>query len=250
MDFDDFVYKGQLVQAEALKCAAEHWRRRKFNTAGVIFWQLNDCWPVSSWAVIDSALRPKAAYYYAKRFYAPVLVSCKKEEGGVSVWLTNDELEGCTGDLTVVLQSFAGRPVWKKRQRFAVGANVSEELLSVGMSAWSTIDSAAHYLLVRCRMDDGVVLENRFYFEEPKHLKLPRAKVKGRLAEGKDGEIMVIVESSTFAKNVRLEAQGGNAVFEDNYFDLDAGGKKTVRVLSPGTIAALRKGFSVRTLAM
>ncbi|MFA6457483.1 MAG: sugar-binding domain-containing protein, partial [Bacteroidota bacterium] len=66
-NFNDFVFRAQLVQANALKTAVEHWRRRKFNTAGTLFWQLNDCWPVSSWAVIDSGLRPKAAYFYAKR---------------------------------------------------------------------------------------------------------------------------------------------------------------------------------------
>ena len=55
--------KGQIVQGEALNARLEHWRRRKYGTAGVLFWQLNDCWPVTSWSVIDSALRPKAAYY-------------------------------------------------------------------------------------------------------------------------------------------------------------------------------------------
>src|SRR3970282_437349 len=96
------------VQAEALKTAAEHWRRRKFKTAGVLFWQLNDCWPVSSWAVIDSALRPKAAYYYAKNFFAPVLVSFRKGAGTIEVWGTNDTLEPVSGVLDISLRSFDG----------------------------------------------------------------------------------------------------------------------------------------------
>ena len=249
-DLDDFIYKGQLVQAEALKRAAEHWRRRKFNTAGVIFWQLNDCWPVSSWAVIDSALRPKAAYYFAKRFYAPLLLSCRKEEAGVSIWLTNDELAPGAGELTMAVKSFSGRAVWKKVQRVSVAPNASAEVFRVDQRVWSGIDTASHYLIVRCRMDSGTVAENRYYFDEPKHLKLPRGKVKAKIARDSEGNIVVIVEAATFAKNVRLEAGGGNAVFEDNYFDLEAGEKKDVKVLSPGSIGSVRKGFSVRSLEL
>jgi beta-mannosidase len=248
-DLDDFIYKGQLVQAEALKLAAEHWRRRKFDTAGVIFWQLNDCWPVSSWAVIDSALRPKAAYYFAKRFFAPILVSCRREERGVSVWLTNDRLKPCGGKLTVRLKSFSGRSVWKQQRCVSVGANKSAEVLQIDRGIWGEIDATTHYLSLRCQMDDGAMAENRFYFEDPKHLHLPRANVKATLVKGKEGTIEVVVESAAFAKNVRLQAGGGDAVFEDNYFDLDAGEKKTVRVLSAGSMATLRKGFAVRSLA-
>ncbi len=128
-DFDDFIYKGQLVQAEALKRAAEHWRRRKFNTAGVLFWQLNDCWPVSSWAVIDSALRPKAAYYYAKRFFAPVLVSFKQEDSVVRSGSRTTRWNRPRASSRVSLRSFSGRSVWKNRRRVTVGANSSAEVL-------------------------------------------------------------------------------------------------------------------------
>jgi beta-galactosidase/beta-glucuronidase len=89
-DLAEFVDRGQLVQAEALKCAAEHWRRRKYLTAGVLFWQLNDCWPVTSWSVIDSRMRPKAAWYYARRFFAPLLVSFRRRPAAPEVWITSD----------------------------------------------------------------------------------------------------------------------------------------------------------------
>jgi beta-mannosidase len=247
-EFDDFIYKGQLVQAEALKRAAEHWRRRKFNTAGVLFWQLNDCWPVSSWAVIDSALRPKAAYYYAKRFFAPVLVSCKREEDGLSIWLTNDRLEVCEGKLTVRLKSFSGRTVWLRRQRVTGVANASAEVLHFDAHAWGQVDTTKHYLFVRFNLDDGTTIDNRFYFEEPKHLTLPKPKVKARIARDNEGTLLVIVEAATFAKSVRLEGNEGNAVFEDNYFDMDAGERRSVRVLSPESFSSLRKKFRVRAL--
>jgi beta-mannosidase len=199
--------------------------------------------------VIDSALRPKAAYYYAKHFFAPVLVSCKREKDTISIWLTNDRLNVCAGKLTVRLTSFSGRTVWKRRLFVAGAANASAEVLRLDARVWRRVDTTGHYIIVRCDMDDGAVLENRFYFEEPKHLKLPRPKVKARISRNRDGDLVVIVKAATFVKNVRLEGSGGNAVFYDNYFDMEAGEERTVRVVSWGAKASELKGVSLRTLA-
>ena len=54
---------------------------------GAIYWQLNDCWPVASWSSIDYFGRWKALHYAAKRFFAPVLLSC--EEQGTLTQRTN-----------------------------------------------------------------------------------------------------------------------------------------------------------------
>jgi beta-mannosidase len=42
---------------------------------GSLYWQLNDTWPVASWASLDYHGRWKALHYTARNFYAPVLVS-------------------------------------------------------------------------------------------------------------------------------------------------------------------------------
>ena len=51
---------------------------------GAVYWQLNDCWPVISWSSIDYWGRWKALHYYAKRFFAPVMISCRRS------WLTQE----------------------------------------------------------------------------------------------------------------------------------------------------------------
>jgi beta-galactosidase/beta-glucuronidase len=54
----------------------EYWRRNRC-TSGALYWQLNDCWPVASWASLDYFGRWKALHYAARRFYAPVLLSAE-----------------------------------------------------------------------------------------------------------------------------------------------------------------------------
>ena len=61
-DFTDWHWATQLNQARAVH-AIEHYRSWWPRTAGAIVWQLNDCWPVTSWAAIDGDERPKPLWY-------------------------------------------------------------------------------------------------------------------------------------------------------------------------------------------
>ena len=76
--FDTLLYASQLLQAEAIRYGVEHWRRNRGRCMEAIYWQLNDIWPVASWSSIDYYGRWKALHYYAKRFFAPVMISCEE----------------------------------------------------------------------------------------------------------------------------------------------------------------------------
>ncbi|MDY6314205.1 MAG: hypothetical protein SPL89_03410 [Clostridia bacterium] len=92
-DFGTLLYASQLLQAEAMRYCVEHLRRNRGRCMGALYWQLNDIWPVASWASIDYYGRYKALQYAAKRFFAPVIITCKEtgEMTGNSSILT----EGC-----------------------------------------------------------------------------------------------------------------------------------------------------------
>ena len=76
---------------------------------GSIFWQLNDCWPVASWSSIDYYGRWKALQYYARRFYAPILVSPHIEDGSLKVYIVSDKTEAQPATLRVRLMDFDGK---------------------------------------------------------------------------------------------------------------------------------------------
>ncbi len=247
-DLADFIYKGQIVQAEALKTAVEHWRRRKFNTAGSLFWQLNDCWPVTSWSVIDSALRPKAAYYYAKKFLAPVLVSFRNAESHIEVWGTSDMLAPLNATLDVALRSFDGSVGWLKKARVSVGRNASKLLMKISTADCSRFDPAQAYLLASLRKGDVVLSENRHFFVEPKHMQIPLANVEFRFSSDPGNIHTVMLTASGLKKNIRIEIEDEDAEVDDNYFDLDAGIPKIVRIVSSLPQKLIKERLRLRAL--
>lgn len=48
-------------------------------TRGIIYWQLNDCWPVSSWVSIEYGGRWKQLQYQAKHFFDPLMPTFMKQ---------------------------------------------------------------------------------------------------------------------------------------------------------------------------
>lgn len=87
-DLEAFIHLTQLSQAEALMFGYRGWRQQfgqKRFCGGALVWQLNDCWPVTSWSIIDYFLRKKPAYYAMRRVLAPVAVAVKRAHHDWSV---------------------------------------------------------------------------------------------------------------------------------------------------------------------
>ncbi len=87
-DLEKFIHLTQLSQAEALMFGYRGWRQQwgqKRHCGGALVWQLNDCWPVTSWAIVDYFLRKKPAYYAMRRTLAPIAIAVKRAHHDWSV---------------------------------------------------------------------------------------------------------------------------------------------------------------------
>ncbi len=89
MTLEDWVYYSQLNQRDALRFGVEHYRRSEF-CRGSLIWQFNDCWPVQSWAIMDSDGDYKALAYDLRRLYDDYLLSIVRDNDMISVWALND----------------------------------------------------------------------------------------------------------------------------------------------------------------
>lgn len=113
----DFIYLTQLNQAFALKACLEHWRLRRPDTSGSIIWQLNDCWPVTSWSLIDSELNPKLAWHEVRRTFANPFIAFLKQDGHVKVYLEGFDLADGTVDIIKVDSEGKQQPVFHTSYR-------------------------------------------------------------------------------------------------------------------------------------
>jgi beta-mannosidase len=100
VDFPNFVYVSQVQQALAIKTAVTHWRSLKPHCQGTLYWQLNDTWPVCSWASLDHGGNWKLLHHMAARFYAPVMVTAVPKDGGIELRAVNDRAEAVTITVT------------------------------------------------------------------------------------------------------------------------------------------------------
>ena len=93
--FDDFVYLSQIQQGIAIKTAVTHWRSLKPHCMGTLIWQLNDTWPVCSWASLDHGGDWKLLHHMARAFFAPVLVTAVPQDDQIVLRAVNDDPADC-----------------------------------------------------------------------------------------------------------------------------------------------------------
>jgi len=70
LSLSDYAYLSQCMQAFILNNSIVTHLSLQPKNMGTLLWQLNDCWPVTSWSIIDYSGTPKAAWYAVKRAYA------------------------------------------------------------------------------------------------------------------------------------------------------------------------------------
>ncbi len=89
---EDWTYYSQLNQRDALRHGVEHYRRSPF-CRGSLIWQVNDCWPVQSWAMVDNLGHFKALAYESTRLYADHGIQIVKDDERIGLVAFNDGRE-------------------------------------------------------------------------------------------------------------------------------------------------------------
>ncbi|MFF4490384.1 glycoside hydrolase family 2 protein [Streptomyces sp. NPDC001544] len=114
-DFDRWHYLTQVNQARAVAAGIEHWRSHWPVCAGTVVWQLNDCWPVTSWAAVDGDGREKPLYHELRRLYADRLLTVRAGADGLVLAAVNQAAEEWTGTVTLRRMTVEGALVGTAR---------------------------------------------------------------------------------------------------------------------------------------
>lgn len=278
-DFKQFLYVGQVLQADAVKMGMEAFRRDRPYCMGGIVWQLNDCWPVASWSSRDYYGRWKALHYFTRKAYDDILVSPRVKDvdakalenkqvaalpGATDVGvkrsadvamerkvlelkLVNDRRTAASG--TIILQTLTldGRKVYEEKRNVKLPKNCA-----IDVKTWRVTD-----ILGGERPEDvifyityttgGKTYDNIVYAVRQKEMSYHKPNITTSITPVENG-YEVKVSTDCFARAVFMKIKGIDNFFSDNYFDLLPHSSRTIHVRSSKDLETFRKELEVTSL--
>ncbi|MDE6621747.1 MAG: glycoside hydrolase family 2 protein [Lachnospiraceae bacterium] len=222
-DFKSLLYVSQILQGMAVRSGVDHWRRNRGRCMGTLYWQVNDNWPVASWAGIDYYGRWKALHYMAAKFYAPVAVSIQKTKDSIGVYLENETFaaQKCSVVLRVRDMKFRVIKEWKAdAQTDALSAG---ELINCPFQAefvdTGFADAENLFLEAEVVLADKAVLTDTETLMPYKYLELPKPHFTTDVTELEDS-FEITVRSDGFAPFVEMDFADADVIFSDNFFTI------------------------------
>ncbi len=234
-NFEMLIYASQLLQADAVRYGAEHFRRHRGECMGTLVWQLNDIWPAASWSSVDYFGRRKALHYAEKRMFSPVMISCEEtgelserpycimEPGlinkGVRLHVANETLKPVTGTVRYSLRNPDSSVIMHGREEVTVGPLDGIWLEYIDLFEYNeyVVHFTYEFEVKGETVSQGSVLLTppKYYeFEDP-HLTVTADPVKKELT----------VTAQAYAKSVCIEGADGELFLEDNFFDMEKGSR-------------------------
>ena len=224
-DFESLLYATQILQGIAIKSGVDHWRRNRGRCMGTLYWQINDNWPVASWAGIDYYGRWKALHYMARKFYAQIAGSLRvnEEKQVVELYLTNETTEKVSYHGTLCRKNFSCE--------IQETLDVFGELDAFSAKCVATIPiQNAYENFVEANVQIVGYPEQIHEVEvlaPYKHLELVQPEYEIQVTREKEG-YAIQIKSNTFAPFVELDFKDADVIFSDDYFHLTGDGA-TVR---------------------
>ncbi len=230
-DFAALVYLSMVLQAEGIRFGVEHWRRHPDRVSGILYWQLNDCWPVASWSSLDYFGRWKALHYAARRFYAPLLLSVEDNPPRQDIYVTNDALEPWEGVCRWSLETRAGDTLMAGQAAVKVSPQSVSQVEALDFSdRISDSNRRDAVFIAELWQADRMIARQIAGFAPIKHMSLTDPAVKAVLRIEK-GQLVIDLTSQSLALLVELSLNEAVVVFSDNYFNLPRG--RVVEVSCP-----------------
>ncbi|MCW8329219.1 glycoside hydrolase family 2 protein [Photobacterium sp. SDRW27] len=243
--FENMLYLSQVQQALAIKTASEYWRAHKAHCRGILYWQLNDCWPVSSWSSIEYTGRWKQLHYHTKRFFAPQLATFIKDEQALTLHLISDSQHDIQLEGRVLQISWEGEVI----NQWPINVTIeADQAMPAWQLASTEYDNEAKISFFHVILHtDEQVIENSYYPALFKHADLQKANIQWQIESDEQG-LLVSLDCDAPALFVHLEYEGSGR-FDDSSFTLLpsslSGGTKLVRYTGPASKQELAQGLTV-----
>jgi beta-mannosidase len=246
-DFDAMVFLSQVQQGLAIKTMIEYWRSTKPRCMGTLYWQLNDTYPVHSWASLDYGGQWKLLHYMAKRFYLPISVVAVPEDDQILIKAVNDTAGRAEIGIDVQAVDVTGAA----RTLFASKARVSPDAATVAARIPLKKLRDGEFVFFSWTDGNGKLLgENDFFPKAYKYYEPAPAKLRATWSGTDDKPVLTLsTDKPAFFVTATADAPG---YFSDNALTL-LPGRSTKLAFTPRkgkgpTREALAKSLRVRHL--
>lgn len=227
-DFESLAYLSMVLQAEGIRYGVEHWRRYPERVSGIIYWQLNDCWPVASWSSLDYYGRWKALHYSAKQFFAPVLLSIEDAPPIQKVFITNDTGSAWSGSMDWRLETLDGELIRHGTEIVACLPYSCAKIAEFDFSAEVDDSRSRQTAFIVDLYQNGILVATKSaYFQPTKHVELEDPNIIAKI-DTTGNSVLVELTSKSLARLVEVKFAGVDGIWSDNYFDLPANKPKIV----------------------
>lgn len=196
-DMETWHWAMQLNQANAVSAALDWFRGHAPFTSGAVVWQLNDCWPVTSWAAIDGDGREKPLYFALKNSFAPRAVTVQPLGRGLSAVVANDTAEAWSTELIVTRRAFDGTVLAEQRIAVEIAPN-GNAVVALATEVIEAADTAAELIVADATGSRGV-----WFFAEPRDSALPPQQTRVTVAEV-EGGVDVTVAADALVRDLTL----------------------------------------------
>ena len=263
---DALIYLSQLNQAHCMQVGVEHYRRLMPRCMGALYWQLNDCWPVTSWSSIEFTGRWRALHHVARRFFAPALVTAhvpgdetdtignyrRTTVREVHLYTVYDAPTPARGVLRWDLFHLDGRVVARGRKTVTLrpGEAVRQRTLDLARPMAEHGRDNLH-LRIALDIDGHCASEDTVFLTPPRFMALRKTQteVSVRLLAPTCAALTFL--SPVFQHRFAFDLPGLAHHSSDNFFELYPGEARTVVVefTSAPKLARIREALTFRSLA-
>jgi len=264
---EEFARKAQVMAYEDHRAMFEAFGQNKYTSTGVIQWMLNNAWPSMIWHLYDYYLRPGGSYFGAKKGCEPLHIQYSYDDGSIVVvnalyqafpgmkaraWVYNmDMSEKWTKDVPVDVTPDSSTHVVAIP---AIDGLTSTYFVRLSLEDASGKTVSTNFYWLSTQPDELDWDQSTWYYTPQRRYadftalnNLPRVDLRYSAeseVKGDDGVTRVTVEnpsrSLAFAvhliikivkhdeEHVREEAEILPVIWDDNYFPLMPGEKRTV----------------------
>jgi len=235
VNIDEFIYLSQLTQSRAIRKNVEHLRTNSDINSGVLFWQFNDSCPAISWSCLDYAGGKKALYYYARRFYAPVLVTASAQYqqqplcrtiDSITASVVNHSVSPITALLLCRVVDTNFEIIDEFKRPVSVGPGSIAKIL-LPQSFASPKNAKNSFLHILLENGENVIAENSFFYVPDKYFDFPACNANIAAKRIDELNWNLSVSSKKMVKDLYIDCNFGavrpgspQADLSDNFFDL------------------------------